>query len=190
MQVCDDDLDLSRFERSVAEGRRLRERGRHAAAARVLAAGLEEWRGDLLSGLPRGELVESESTRLGELRLEAREEELAARLDAGEDAGLVAALSSLAEQNPYRERVHAALVLALYRSGRQADALATVAKLRTLLVDELGVDPSPELAALEGRILRQDPGLVLPHTHRSAPALPSPLPRWWDGSASWPRSAR
>jgi predicted ATPase/class 3 adenylate cyclase/Tfp pilus assembly protein PilF len=103
-----------------------------------------------------------EGGRLSELRLETEVERIDAELELGRHASLVGELEALARVHPYHERLHAQLLLALYRSGRQAEALRAYGSFRRLLADELGLDPSPELRELEGRILRQDPGLAGP----------------------------
>ena len=116
----------------------------------------------------------ADAARLEESRLAGLESRLAADLDGGRHAGLVAELEALVTEHPHRERLHAQHMLALYRSGRQADALAAYRRARAAL-DELGLEPSPDLRALERRILRQDPDLDLPTD--AVPPTPPPADR-------------
>ena len=118
-------------------------------------------------GLDAGRL---EAVRLGQLRLAAEEDLLQARLDCGDHAGVATDGTVLTGQQPFRERRWALLALAQYRSGRQADALASIRSARRALGQELGLDPGSELVALESRILAQDPGLATDHEARMADA--------------------
>src|SRR3989442_1384542 len=102
-----------------------------------------------------------EAARLEELRLAAQERRIDADLDAGRSAGLVAELGRLIAEHPLRERLRGQLMLALYRSGRQAEALAAYQAARSALVEELGIEPAPALQELERAMLRQDPSLDL-----------------------------
>ncbi len=131
------------------------------------------WRGDALSDVPA---LSADARRLDELRVSAIEERIAAELDAGEGPALVAELEALVADHPTRERLLGELVLALYRSGRQADALATYRNGREALVDGLGLEPGPALRELELRILRHDPSL-LPAASPAVPASPEPSRR-------------
>jgi DNA-binding SARP family transcriptional activator len=153
-------LDAVRFERLVREGRSLPAEER----ARRLRAALALWRGPALAGLGVGEFAETEARRLEELQLVALEDRIEADLELGRHAELVAELEGLVAREPLRERLRAQLMTALYRSGRQAEALAAYQRARRTLVDELGIDPSPELQALERSILR----------HAHAVAAPAP----------------
>ncbi len=132
------------------------------------AQGLALWRGGALSDVPA---LAIEARQLDELRVSASEERIAAELDAGEGPALVAELEALVADHPTRERLLGELVLALYRSGRQADALATYRSGRRALVDGLGLEPGPALRELELRILRHDPSL-LPAELPPAPSAP------------------
>jgi DNA-binding SARP family transcriptional activator len=153
------DLDAARFAALAEEGHRLLEASRPAAAARVLREGLELWRGPALAEVADEPFAVAERNRLEELRVAALEDRLAADLDLGRHAAAVAELEELAGRYPFRERLHGLLMLALYRSGRQAEALQAFADARRALADELGIDPGRWLRELETGILRQDPGL-------------------------------
>ena len=148
----------SRFERLAAEGRDALARGDHAAASRLLADALGLWRGPALQDVRYEQFALGEAERLEELRLAC----LGARIDAdlalGRHADLVGELQALVAEHPLRESLRAQLMLALYRCGRQADALAAYGDARQMLADELGLDPSPELQALERDILRHRVG--------------------------------
>lgn len=125
-----------------------------------LARALKLWRGMAFAEFADAEFAEAETARLDELRLAVLEVRAELRLELGEHAELVGDLSSLVTRYPLRERLRAAQLRALYRSGRQGDALTSYTELRQRLRDELGVDPSPELAALHRAILEQDPLLA------------------------------
>ena len=137
--------------------------------ARALRAALECWRGAALADVEPVEVVQAEVARLEELRVRALEDRIEADLDLGEHAAVIAELELLIAQHPLRERLRAQLMLALYRSGRQAEALEVYREARRMLVDELGIDPGRELRELEGRILAQDPALELPPETLRAP---------------------
>lgn len=154
------ELDASVFENALAEGRRAMAAGRPAAAADVLDRALARWRGSPLADLGDFPWLVTERARLEERRLEGRELLVEARLAAGQLAATVAAASALTEESPLRERGWELEMLALYRAGRQADALAAYHRVRRLLAEELGVDPGPGLRSLEERILQQDPSLL------------------------------
>jgi len=153
------DLDAARFAALAAEGHQLLQAHRPAAAARVLRKGLALWRGPALAEVADEAFAQAERNRLEELRVAALEDRLAADLDLGGHAAAVAELDELADRYRFRERLHGLLMLALYRSGRQAEALQAFAAARRALADELGIDPGRWLRQLETGILRQDPGL-------------------------------
>lgn len=153
------DLDAARFAALAAEGHRLLEAQRPAAAARVLREGLGLWRGPALAEVADEAFAQAEANRLEELRVAALEDRLAADLDLGGHAAAVAELEELAGRYRFRERLAGLLMLALYRSGRQGEALQAFAAARRALADELGIDPGRWLRQLETGILRQDPGL-------------------------------
>ena len=151
------ELDLEVFRSLLAEAAAA---GDPAERSRLLREADELWRGEPLAGLDDLSFVRIEAAALEELRLGAIEDRVAADLDRGLDGELVAELSSLVAAYPLRERLRGQLILALYRSGRQADALEAYRETRRMLDAELGLEPSPPLRELEGAILRQDPGLV------------------------------
>jgi DNA-binding SARP family transcriptional activator len=153
------DLDAARFAALAEEGHRLLEASRPRAAARVLREGLALWRGPALAEVADEAFAQGERNRLEELRVAALEDRLAADLDLGGHAAVVAELGELAGRYPFRERLAGLWMLALYRSGRQAEALQAFAAARRALAEELGIDPGRWLRQLETGILRQDPGL-------------------------------
>jgi hypothetical protein len=128
------------------------------------------WRGGALEDVADSPFVAAQAEVLEERRLGAIESRVAADLALGRHAELVPELARLAGEHPYREGLRAQLMLALYRGGRQAEALQVYRDTRHLLSNELGIDPGAELQALEGAILRQDPTLAVPELH-SPPAL-------------------
>ena len=160
LRVDPSSIDSVRFEALVNEGRALVDTD-PAAAVRILHEALEQWRGPALDDLAHHTSLQPEISRLEELRLAATEECLGAELDLGRHRELVPELETLVGLQPLRERLWEHLMCALYRSGRQADALDAYQRARTLLADELGIDPSPELQRLEEQVLRQDPILEL-----------------------------
>ena len=159
VEVGDEAFDVTRFERSVAAGRARLAEGDSDGASQVLRAGLGLWRGEAYAEFADEDWVRAEAQRLGELRLVAYELTMDADLQRGRAAEVVSELEALAAANPLRGSLQAKLMLALYRSGRQAEALRAYQAHRSVLADELGLDPPPELAELEGRILVHDAGL-------------------------------
>jgi YVTN family beta-propeller protein len=155
-------LDLGRFERLLAEGRELLAEGEAERAAEALRAALALWRGPPLSDFASEPFAHGEIARLEELRLAALEERIEADLALGRHAELVSELEALVREHPLRERLRAQLMLALYRSGRQAEALDTYQRGRRVLIEELGLEPGRTLHELEGAILRQDAELDPP----------------------------
>src|SRR5262249_7795918 len=151
-----------RFERLLDEGRELLQAGDPDAAERALSVALELWRGPALADFRFDVFAQVESRRLDELRLEAVSDRIEARLSVGRIAGVIPELEGLVEEPPLRERPRAQLMRALYAAGRQSDALELYRRTRALLMDELGLEPGPELRALEQRILTQDPTLDAP----------------------------
>jgi DNA-binding SARP family transcriptional activator/DNA-binding beta-propeller fold protein YncE len=164
LRVDDEDLDLRRFERLVATADRARESGDHAAASKALAAALDLWRGPPLADLASQPVSQAPIARLGEARLAAVEDRCEAELALGHHTRLIGELERLVADNPLRERLHGQLMLALYRSGRQAEALDVYRKTRGVLVEELGIEPNRQLQQLERAILAQDPALELPES--------------------------
>ncbi len=153
LDIDPEQVDLFRFERLVA---RARSRGGPSERTADLGEALRLWRGPLLADLSFEHFVLLEAPRLEELRLAAREELYDVQLELGEHSGLIPGLETLVDEHPYNERLRAQLMLALYRSGRQADALDHYREARRLLVEELGLEPSGSLRKLEQAILRHD----------------------------------
>jgi YVTN family beta-propeller protein len=182
LQLEPEQLDLTRFERLVDEGSRALAAGNFERASGHLTEALALWRGPALGDLAYESFARGEIERLEEQRLRAVEERIEAELALGRHASLVAELEALSNEHPLRERLHGQLMLALYRSGRQAEALETYTDLRDHLRDELGIDPSPALQRLEQAILRQDHALEVP--------LSPPADQNGDGSAVEPASRK
>ena len=159
LEVGDEAFDVARFEGAVAAGRAGLARGDPTGASRVLRAGLGLWRGGAYAEFADEDWARPEAQRLGELRLVAYELLADAELACGRPGEVVSELEALAAEHPLRESFQAKLMLALYRSGRQAEALRAYQAHRSVLTEELGLDPSPELAELEGRILAHDEAL-------------------------------
>ena len=162
LRVDSDELDLERFER-------LREAGDVEAA-------LALWRGEPLTDLADHGFARAEAARLDELRLSCIEQRLDRELEAGRHAEHVGELAALVHAHPSRERLRGQLMLALYRSGRQAEALEAYRAARATFMDELGLEPSRGLRDLHQRILQQDPALDLPRSEPTRPAPPTALP--------------
>ena len=152
-------LDLQRFEELAHQGSRALEDGDPAVASATLAAGLALWRGRALADLAEEPLLDPVAGRLEELRVLALERRIEADLALGRHADVVGELEELVFEHPLRERPRGLLMTALYRSGRQADALDAYRAARTVLVDELGLEPSASLTELHAAILRQAPEL-------------------------------
>jgi predicted ATPase/class 3 adenylate cyclase len=161
VQVEDGALDLRRFERLLAEGRRLLDEGAAAQAGEVLREALALWRGEPLADFRYEEFAADAIGRLDELRLVALGLRLQADLALGRAAEVVPELEALVREHPLRESLRELLILALYRSGRQADALAAYQDAHAALLDELGLDPGEALQRLEKAILLHDPSLDL-----------------------------
>ena len=159
LEVDPADLDSVRFERLVeAAGAALRA-GDPAEAVEAVRRGLALWRGPALVDVAGEPFAGAEIARLSELRAAAVETELEAELAAGRHRDVIGKFEALLAEYPLRERLWWLLVLALYRSGRQADALRAYQRARARLRDELGIDPGAELRDLESAVLRQDPAL-------------------------------
>ena len=164
-----EETDARRFEALAAEGREALAAGEAERAARVLAEALALWRGAAYAEVADEPWARAETGRLAELRLSATEDRIDAELALGRHTALVPELEPLVRREPTRERLVGQLMLALYRSGRQADALAAYRAARCSLVEDLGLEPGPELRRLEDAVLAQDPALDLP----AKPAAPS-----------------
>jgi predicted ATPase/DNA-binding SARP family transcriptional activator len=167
------ELDLERFETLVEAARSA---GALEEAARDLRDALALFRGPPLADAPLLGPAASEAERLADLRLAALEERIDVDLALGEHHAVVGELEALAAEHPYRERLHAQLMLALYRAGRQADALEAFRRARESLVEDLGLDPGRELRQLEADILAQDPALDAAAERGVRPPAPPPLP--------------
>ncbi|MFE6525779.1 BTAD domain-containing putative transcriptional regulator [Streptomyces sp. NPDC057794] len=172
LNVPDDGLDLAVFQRRVAQAKRARAAGDVSGAADLLRAALDGWRGTALSGLP-GPLPETVCSWLDEEWLTALEARLDADLALGRHHEVIAELLSLTAAHPLREELCRLLMLALYRSGRQAEALAAYRGARAALVAELGVEPGASLRELHDRILAADPALMPHRAQDPAPAAPT-----------------
>jgi DNA-binding SARP family transcriptional activator len=159
VRVEPDQLDLHRFERLVDEGRGLRGRGLQTEASQRLREALSLWRGPALADFAYESFAQAAIARLEEIRLAAIELRIDADLALGRHDELVGELEALVAEHPLRERLRSYLMTALYRAGRQAEALDAYQDARRVLVDELGIDPSPALLELERAILQQDPSL-------------------------------
>lgn len=163
-----DQVDVDRFETLVTGGRQALADDDPSAASDRLSQALALWRGDALSDFAHEPFAQSENARLEEARLAALEDRVDADLARGYDSAVIAELESLVRQHPLRERLQAQLMLALYRSGRQADALTRYQQARRHLVDQLGIEPGPALSELERAILAHDPALR-PHPRAVTP---------------------
>jgi DNA-binding SARP family transcriptional activator len=166
LEVSPDQIDLGRFERLTAEARVAEGDER----AEKLREALELWQGPPLADLAYEPFAEREAPRLEELRTTALEDLVDARLAIGAGAELVPELEQLIAENPFRERLRGQLMLALYRSGRQADALEAYQETRQTLIDELGIEPGAALRELEQAILRQDAALGAKPAQKTQPA--------------------
>jgi predicted ATPase/DNA-binding SARP family transcriptional activator len=169
LKVATGELDAQRFQDLATAGRRALVRDDPQAAADQLAAGLGLWRGSLLADLDEVAALEPERARLEALRLTALEDRIEADLALGGHGGLVAELEGMLADHPYRERLWGQLMLALYRSNRQADALQAFHRARQVLDEELGIEPSRWLRRRQEQILLQDAALEVPD--------PTPPPR-------------
>ncbi|MFB7518237.1 BTAD domain-containing putative transcriptional regulator [Streptomyces sp. NPDC056144] len=162
-------LDLLTAQHLAAEAEKLRAAGDRAGARNRLAEALALWDGEVLASVP-GPYAETQRVRLEEWRLTLLETRLDIDLEVGAHAEAVSELTAFTAAHPLRERLRELLMLALYRGGRQAEALAVYADTRRLLADELGVDPNPELSRLQQRILQGDTELARPVEEPEAPA--------------------
>jgi DNA-binding SARP family transcriptional activator len=168
-------LDLTRYERLSEDAASALSHGERARAAALLREALALWRGAPLADLAYEAFAAAPVARLEELRLTGLEQRIEAELALGEHRRLVAELEALVAEHPTHERFSAQLMLALYRSGRQEDALAAYRSLRRALVEQFGIEPTPELARLEQAVLNQDPSLDAPAAAPPAPERGSVL---------------
>src|SRR4051794_1193479 len=171
LRVEPGELDLDRFEEHLASGRELMAAGAPAEAVDEFRSALALSRGPALGELRYEPFGQPESERLEERRLQAIEEQVAAELELGAGSGLVTELGDLVREQPFRERLLGALMLALYRAERQAEALETFQAARRRFAAELGLEPGPGLQALQRRILEHDPALT-PASRRAVPRRP------------------
>ncbi|MEV4086416.1 BTAD domain-containing putative transcriptional regulator, partial [Nonomuraea fuscirosea] len=160
LRLPDDSLDLVRFERGISQAEAARKAGRLAAAAGELRSALALFEGEPLAGTV-GPYAEHQRDRLIERRISVIETLMDVDLELGNHAEVVSELIALTADHPLRERLRAQLMLALYRCGRQGDALSVFTETREALIDELGIEPGTELSALHQRILTADPALAL-----------------------------
>jgi DNA-binding SARP family transcriptional activator/DNA-binding beta-propeller fold protein YncE len=168
-------LDATTFERLLDEGRRAQATGSYQEALGSFDGALALWRGSALADLDLESDARIKQSRLDELRVVALEERISIRLMLGQHGQVVPELEQAVASNPLRELLRAQLMLALYRCGRQAEALDRYREGRRLLVEELGIEPGPELRALEASILRHDPSLDAPAPeHPGTGASPGP----------------
>jgi DNA-binding SARP family transcriptional activator len=184
LRVDEGELDVERFESLVAAAREQLSAGNARAAVQGLREALELWRGPALREFRAEPFAEIAAARLEDQRLAAVEDRLQAELDSGEAPRAVPELEELVAAEPLRERPRELLMLALYRAGRQADALDLYRRTRDLFVNELGIEPGPGLRELEQAVLRQDTALRAPprRPRRPAPepgAEPPPPRRQW-----------
>ena len=184
LEVRDDELDVERFERLVDEGGEALAAERPADAAARLREALALWRGPALAEVAYEAFARPEIVRLEERHTAALEQRIDADLALGRHADVVAELEGLVAQHPLRERLRAQLMVALYRCGRQADALEAYGEARRALLDELRRRAGPRPARLQAAILRQDPELAPAPSAWPRPARP---PR--AGSRCWPPAA-
>ncbi len=162
LRVDPERLDVNRFDRQVAEGRARLLAGDAEQAARLLREALAEWRGPALADLAEHGVAWPELTALSQLRLDVMEDRFEAELLCGRHQGVLGELVSLVAAEPLRERLCRQLMLALYRCGRQAEALSVFTRVRRALVEEYGLEPSRDLQLLQQSILTHDPTLVAP----------------------------
>jgi DNA-binding SARP family transcriptional activator len=186
LQVGPDDVDVQRFERAVSAGERALAAGEPDHAAQRLRQGLALWRGPPLADFTYEPFAQQEIARLDELRLVAIEQRIDADLALGRHAQVVGELEALVGDHPMRERIRGQLMLALYRCGRQAEALEAYRDGRRHMSDELGLEPGPELRELEARILAHSPELAAP----AAPRRREPRERDEQPEESAPRRRR
>ncbi|MEU0137185.1 BTAD domain-containing putative transcriptional regulator [Streptomyces sp. NPDC006296] len=170
-----DQVDLSRFSEGLKQAREATAAGQSAFAATALREALDLWRGPLLSG-SGGSVLAAASAALEERRLTAVEQLFDLRLGSGENGELVGELREFIDAHPLRETLRGQLMLALFRSGRQAEALEEFAKVREFLIDELGIGPGDSLTELHQAILRNSPELAAPQQSAPAPFTPEGKP--------------
>ena len=174
LRVEPDRVDANRFERLVAEGRDGAVGADPEGAIELLERALALWRGRPFADLPEEPFAQREGARLEDVRVSALERMFEAKMALARHAEVVSPLQALIAEHPYRERLHAQLMLALYRADRQADALQAYQNARRRLVEDLGIEPGAQLRELEQSVLAQDPALALPVAAVPEPELPMP----------------
>jgi YVTN family beta-propeller protein len=193
LHVTGDHLDATLFQDRFTAGRAALDAGRYAEAAQTLRQALGLWRSAVLADLADYAFTQPEAARLAELRLAAVEARIDADLALGRHDALTAELEQLVAEHPLRERLHGQLMVALYRCGRQADALAAYRRVRDLLAGELGIDPGEPLQRLHASVLAHDPALdwrpesqtpIPAQDHRAAADAPATPPA--AGPGPWP----
>jgi len=183
-------VDVLRFEELLADTRDALRDDDVRSAAEAVASGLALWRGTALQGLTETQWFSAEARRLETLHVDALEEQFEVALALGEHQELAPAIRSALADNPFRERLWGQLMLALYRSGRQADALETFQEARRVLADELGLDPGPDLRRLQEAILAHDPTIAtVPVDRRRRGNLPAPSTSFLGRDDELPRLA-
>ena len=175
LRVFPEELDVTRFEQLISEGRDALAAGTPAEAARALGQALSLWQGPALADFRYEPFAQAEIARLEELHLTCIEERIEADLALGSAGALTAELRRLVSEYPVRERLRGQLMLALYRGGRQTEALEVYREFRSVLQEELGLEPSPLLHELEAAILRHDPVLSPASTATGAPLARRPV---------------
>ena len=162
LDVAPSELDVDRFQRLLDQGRRALAAGEFEQAGATLREALAVWRGEPLADFAYDSFAQSEIGRLDELRLGAVEERIDADLALGREDVVTAELQGLVAEHPLRERLRGQLMLALYRSGRKAEALRVYEEARRALAQELGLEPSESLRRLHSAVLADDPALAAP----------------------------
>ena len=177
-------VDASEFEELLTAARTALRAGDARGAADTIADALSLWRGPALLGLPQSTWATAEAGRLDALRLDALEERFEAALALGEHTDLISGIRAALDESPFRERLWGQLMLALYRSGRQADALDVFQDARRVLMDELALEPGPELRRLQEAILAHDPAIApVPLAPRPRGNVPAPSTSFIDREA-------
>ncbi|GAA0282520.1 BTAD domain-containing putative transcriptional regulator [Cryptosporangium japonicum] len=176
LDIEPEQVDLVRFTRDVDAGRRALRAGDPAAADEHFRASVTHWRGSALQDFSDLAFAQPTITRMHEEHLVSHELQIEAWLALGRHTEAVLKLEQIVERHRFRERFWALLALGLYRGGRQADALGAIQRVRTLLGDELGLDPGPELRELEAAVLRQDRSLDLPSVPAGSAVVAGPTP--------------
>ncbi|HEX2506489.1 MAG TPA: BTAD domain-containing putative transcriptional regulator [Gaiellaceae bacterium] len=178
-------VDALRFEEELAAARNALRDGNTRAATDTVEEALSLWRGPALHGLVDADWAAAEAGRLQALRADALEAKFEAALALGQHANVVGEIRTALEEHPFRERLWGQLMLALYRSGRQADALETFQEVRRVLSHELGIEPSPDLQHLQAAILTHDDAIVLPSpATRRRGNVPAPVTTFVDREAA------